>query len=104
MRLTTLAVLMILAVSIRAEATEHEASAHTLDGTRKETGTPLQTPLELKDGSLLFISESGKMRMTDKDGNPMRMKEGVEMELKDGTVIMMKNAKGWLHLHRKSMK
>ncbi|MCZ6897826.1 MAG: CopK family periplasmic copper-binding protein [Betaproteobacteria bacterium] len=58
-------------------------------------------PLELKDGSYLFISEGDTMRMVDKDGKPVTMKDGVEMELKDGTLIMMKNKKVWRHDHRK---
>lgn len=58
-------------------------------------------PLELKDGSYLFISEGDTMRMVDKDGNPVTMQDGVEMELKDGTLIMMKNKKVWRHDHRK---
>ncbi|HEY5702111.1 MAG TPA: CopK family periplasmic copper-binding protein [Gammaproteobacteria bacterium] len=58
-------------------------------------------PLRLKDGSYLFISEDNTMRMVDKDGRPIQMKDGVEMELEDGTLIMMKNEKIWRHDHRK---
>ncbi len=58
-------------------------------------------PLELKDGSYLFISGGDTMRMVDKNGKPIKMKDGVEMELKDGTLIMMKNKKVWRHDHRK---
>jgi len=57
-------------------------------------------PLVLKDGSYLFINDDDNMRMVDKNGNPIQMKDGVEMELEDGTVIMMKNKKIWRHLHR----
>ncbi len=65
-------------------------------------------PLELKDGSYVFISEDGTMRMTDRNGNPVTMRAGVEMELKDGDLIMMKNKRLWrsvnprkVHDHRK---
>ena len=61
-------------------------------------------PLELKDGSYLFISEGYAMRMVDKDGKPVTMEDGVEMELKDGTLIMMKNEKVWRHDHRRMKK
>lgn len=61
-------------------------------------------PLELKDGSYLFISEGDTMKMVNKDGESIEMKDGVEMELKDGTLIMMKNNKVWRHDHRKMMK
>jgi hypothetical protein len=57
--------------------------------------------LLLKDGSHLFISGDNTMRMEDKDGNPISMKDGVAMELKDGSLIMMKNKKVWRHDHRK---
>jgi len=58
-------------------------------------------PLELKDGSYLFISDNNTMRMVNKDGNPVKMQDGVEMELKDGSLIMMKNKKMWRHVHKK---
>jgi hypothetical protein len=65
-------------------------------------------PLELKDGSYVFISEDGSMHMTDRNGHPARMKDGVEMELKDGGLVMMKNKHIWrtvkprkVHDHRK---
>lgn len=58
--------------------------------------------LHLKDGSYLFINEdTDTMRMIDKNGNPVEMKDGVEMELEDGSLIMMKNKKIWRHDHRK---
>jgi glyoxylate utilization-related uncharacterized protein len=57
-------------------------------------------PLRLKDGSYLFMSEDDTMRMVDKEGRPVKMKDGVEMELKDGTLIMMKNKKIWRHKHQ----
>jgi copper resistance protein K len=58
-------------------------------------------PLQLKDGSYLFISEDDAMRMVDKNGKPVKMQDGVEMELHDGTLIMMKNKKLWRHDHSK---
>jgi hypothetical protein len=58
-------------------------------------------PLELKDGSYLFISDNNTMRMVDKDGKPIKMQDGVEMELKDGSLIMMQNKKVWRHDHKK---
>jgi hypothetical protein len=57
-------------------------------------------PLKLKNGSYLFINEDETMRMVDRHGMPVQMKDGVEMELEDGTVIMMKNKKIWRHDHR----
>jgi hypothetical protein len=61
-------------------------------------------PLKLMDGSHLFISDDNMMRMVDKDGKPITMKDGVEMELEDGSLIMMKNEKIWRHNHRKHKK
>ncbi len=58
-------------------------------------------PLELKDGSYLFVNDNNTMKMVDKDGNPIKMQDGVEMELKNGSLIMMKNKKVWRHDHRK---
>jgi len=58
-------------------------------------------PLRLKDGTHLFFSDDGTIRMVDKDGKPITMNDGVEMELEDGTLIMMKNKKVWRHIHRK---
>ena len=57
-------------------------------------------PLRLKDGSYLFINSDDTMAMMDKNGRPVRMKDGVEMELEDGTLIMMKNEKLWQHRHQ----
>lgn len=63
---------------------------------------PMQGPLKLKNGSFVFINEKGTMRMTDKNGKSIKMKENVEMEMMDGSLIMMKNAKLWRHDHRKT--
>jgi len=52
-------------------------------------------PLKLKDGSYLFIAADGTMRMVDRNGKPIQMKDGVEMELDDGDMIMMENNKLW---------
>lgn len=54
----------------------------------------------LKDGSIVFIDNDGAMKMVDKRGNPMRMKDGVPMELEDGSVIMMKNHAIWKRVPR----
>ncbi len=59
-------------------------------------------PLQLQDGSYLFINDDNNMRMVDKDGKPMTMKDGVEMELEDGSLVMMKNKKIWRHDHKKN--
>ncbi len=58
-------------------------------------------PMKLKDGSFLFMNEDETMRMVDKEGRPIKMKDSVEMELEDGTMIMMKNKKMWRHEHQK---
>jgi hypothetical protein len=65
-------------------------------------------PLELKNGSYVFISEDNTMHMTDRNGHPVTMKNGVEMELMDGGLIMMNNKHLWrkvsprkLHDHQK---
>ncbi len=58
-------------------------------------------PMKLKDGSLLFVNEDGTMRMVDKTGKPMSMKEGVEMEMEDGSVMLMHNKKAFRHVHRR---
>lgn len=55
--------------------------------------------LRLQDGSYLFINENNSMRMVDRDGKPIKMKDGVEMELKDGTLILMYNKWLWQHIH-----
>lgn len=49
----------------------------------------VQKSVELKDGSTIFIFNSGKMGMEDKNGNVVGMKPGVIMETKDGQKIMM---------------
>lgn len=47
--------------------------------------------LKLKDGSILFVDKDGDMKMVDRKGDPMTMKDGVPMEAEDGSVILMKN-------------
>jgi hypothetical protein len=68
-----------------------------------ETGDQVDEnkPLELKNGSFLFINEDNTMRMVDKDGKPVIMEDGVEMELTNGDLIMMKSKRLWRHDHRK---
>tara|TARA_R110001583_G_scaffold2388_8_gene17374 strand:+ start:318 stop:659 length:342 start_codon:yes stop_codon:yes gene_type:complete len=61
---------------------------------------PLTNPIKLQDGSYLFISEDGSMRMVDKSGRPEKMKEDSEMILMDGSSIMMLNKRIW-HSHKK---
>jgi copper resistance protein K len=66
-------------------------------------GEPLpHSTLNLKNGSYLHISDDDTMTMVDKNGNPVKMKDGMEMELKDGSIIMMKNKKIWRRYHRMS--
>jgi copper resistance protein K len=85
MRNLTLIILLISAISVGAAEN-------------------LSEPLLLKDGSYLFINEDDTMRMVDKDGKRITMKDNVEMELRDGTLIIMKNKKIWRHNHRKTHK
>jgi hypothetical protein len=61
---------------------------------------PIGEPLQLKDGTYLFIAENDNMRMVNSVGKPIRMNNGVEMELLDGTVITMINKKDRRHIHR----
>ena len=62
-------------------------------------GVPADIPtgqaLRLKDGNYVFVSEDGNMRMTDANGKPITMKDGVVMELQDGTEILMKGGRAW---------
>lgn len=62
-----------------------------------DTGTQSQ---KLKDGSVLFVDKSGNMKMVDKTGSPMEMKDGVAMEMDDGSVLMMKNHVLWKKVPR----
>ena len=75
-------------------------TALTAGGAQSQEQQPANEPLRLKDGTYLFISDDDTMRMTNKDGKPIEMKDSVEMELEDGTLIMMKNKKLWRHDHR----
>lgn len=56
---------------------------------------------QLKNGSYLHMHDDGTTVMVDKNGNPIKMKDGIEMELEDGSLIMMKNNKVWRSIHRK---
>lgn len=98
----TLALIPLLLLLVSACSTDAPKPAQT-SVQMTDTG-----PLELKDGSFVFISEDGTMRMTDRNGRPVTMKDGAEMELKDGDLIMMKNKRIWRsvsprrgHDHRK---
>ena len=57
--------------------------------------------LRFKDGSYLHINDDDTTVMVDKNGNPVKMKDGIEMELEDGTRVMMKNYKVWIQIRRK---
>lgn len=60
--------------------------------------------LRLKDGSYLHIHDDDTTVMVDKNGNPIKMRDGIEMELDDGSLIMMKNNKVWRQIKRKVFK
>lgn len=67
----------------------------------------LDEPLQLKDGTYLFVADNNNMRMVNSIGEPFRMNNGVEMELQDGTIVIMKNKNvkrhrhyGKYHIHR----
>ena len=45
--------------------------------------------VELKDGSTVYVFDSGKMAMESKYGRAVRMDPGMVMETKDGQKIMM---------------
>ncbi len=97
-------VLLTMALSVHAAETDHGAMKQ--DGQCQQMmkdGMPchqMDGPMKLKDGSLLFVNNDGTMRMVDKTGQPITMKEGVEMELADGSVVMMQNKKVWRHVHQ----
>jgi hypothetical protein len=63
----------------------------------------LNQPLMMKNGSYLFINHD-TMRMVDKNGKPVEMKDGIEMELSDGTIIMMENNKIWQQIYKDKKK
>ncbi len=54
-------------------------------------GQSIDEPLQLKDGTYLFVADNNDMRMVNSVGEPFRMNNGVEMELQDGTIVIMKN-------------
>ncbi len=89
--------LMSIAISAYAAESRHESADSMMNMQHMKT----EGPLKLKDGSYLFISDKGEMRMVDREGKPVKMKENVEMEMMDGSLIMMKNRKIWRHDHRK---
>jgi len=45
--------------------------------------------VELKDGSTVYVFDSGKMAMANKNGQARRMQPGMVMETKDGQKITM---------------
>ncbi len=98
----TLVIIPLLLVLVSACST---GASKPIQATIQKTDTG---PLELKNGSYVFTGEDGTMQMTDKNGHPVTMKNGVEMELKDGGLIMMNNKHLWrkvnprkLHHHQK---
>lgn len=54
----------------------------------------------LLNGSTLHLEASGAMKMIDKDGDQVPIREGVPMETDDDRVIMMKNNALWLLMKR----
>jgi len=80
----------VLAMASGEHEHAHEAATHSEP----------DNPLILADGSLLYVSKAGTMRMVDKTGKPMAMKEGVEMVLEDGSTILMHNKKIFRHIHK----
>jgi uncharacterized protein YxjI len=99
-----LVLIPLLLLFVSACATDAPAPVQQ---TEQETHTH-KGAYELADGSYVFISDDGTMRMTDRNGKPVIMQEDVEMELKDGHTIMMKNNRIWhsekpikTHDHRK---
>jgi hypothetical protein len=56
--------------------------------------------IRLKDGSTLYIDDKGDMKMIDKQGDRMTMRDGVAMETMDGRVIMMQNNVLWQRMQR----
>ena len=60
--------------------------------------------LQLKNGLYLHIHDDDTTVMVDKNGNPIKMRDGIEMELDDGSLIMMKNNKVWRQINRKVFK
>jgi nitrous oxidase accessory protein NosD len=59
---------------------------------------PAADRYDLKDGTSLYVHPDGTMRMVDRHGKPLSMKDGVEMELKDGNTLMMKNRRVWIQV------
>jgi hypothetical protein len=73
----------------------------TFTAVAESTGNhPVNQPLRLTDGSYLFITTDGTMRMVNQSGKPFKMKDGVQMELEDGTTIRMKNKRTYRYYKR----
>lgn len=62
-------------------------------------GLSIDVPLQLNDGTYLFVADNNDMRMVNSVGEPFRMNNGVEMELQDGTIVIMKNKNVGRHRH-----
>ena len=60
-------------------------SAFANDYARREA----KQVVELKDGSTVYVFDSGKMAMESKYGRAVRMDQGMVMETKDGQKIIM---------------
>ena len=93
----TLALILLLLLLVSACSTE---ATKPIQSTEQLTDTGA---LLLKDGSYVFISNDGTMRMTDRNGKQVIMQDGVEMELKNGDLIMMKNKLLWRSVNPKKI-
>lgn len=54
----------------------------------------------LTNGSTLHLDADGNMKLIDKNGDQVTIREGVPMETDDDRVIMMKNDALWLLMKR----
>ncbi len=72
---------MLVVVAMSAVA----VSAFANDYARREA----KQVVELKDGSTVYVFDSGKMAMESKFGQAVRMDPGMIMETKDGQKITM---------------
>jgi copper resistance protein K len=87
MRILAFIILLVSVMSVGAVEIDKEPLPHDT--------------LRFKDGSYLHIHDDDTTVMVDKNGNPIKMIDGIEMELEDGTRVMMKNNKVWRQIRRK---
>jgi len=90
MRILAFIILLVSVMSIGAIETNEEPLPHDT--------------LRFKDGSYLHIHDDGTTVMVDKNGNPIKMIDGIEMELEDGTRVMMRNNKVWRQFRSKALR